>query len=199
MEKLELYHLHKLGSHDKKWHENAIITVNDNFKNTMYERYKNFNTSIPIEDGGRINLHDLIIFLKQNQIADELIRDLIEYSYNISFYASMFKRETALENYRICKHNNLPSRLHSIYLTDELGIDSWIQKLGRDNLELYRVEAEGNIFKTSEFFIPNETLSYEDTYNQSFYYWNPNFKKAPIDSNEYLIQGNIKVLEKIKI
>ena len=25
------------------------------------------------------------------------------------------------------------------------------------------------------------------------------FKKAPIDANEYLVQGNIKVLEKIKI
>ena len=73
MEKLELYHLHKLGSHDKKWHENAIITVNDNFKNTMYERYKNFNTSIPMEDGGSINLHDLIIFLKLQIIYRKII------------------------------------------------------------------------------------------------------------------------------
>ena len=132
-------------------------------------------------------------------MGNEIINDLVDYSYQISFYSSMFKRETALEHYRICKYSNLPSRLHSIYLTDELGIGSWIKKLGIDNLELYRVEAEGNIFKTSEFFIPNETLSYEDTYNQSYHYWNPNFKKAPLDANEYLVQGNIKVLEKIKI
>lgn len=199
MEKLELYHLHKLGSHDKIWHENAIIKVNETFKNTMYERYQNFTTGVPIEDGGRINLYDLILLMQQSNHMIDMVNNIIEYSYHVSFYASQFKRETALENYRLAKNYAYPSRLHSIYLTDEYGIESWRNKLGNDNLELFRVEAEGNIFKTSEFFIPDETLTYEESFNESYYYWNPNFKKVPNDANEYLVQGNIKVLEKIRI
>lgn len=198
MEKMELYHLHKKGNHDKLWHEKSTIKINENFKNAMYQRYQNFSTGIPIEGGGYINLYDLILAMKQNNLTSEIVNNLINYSYHISFYASEFKRETALENYRLHKNYTYPSRLHSIYLTDELGIESWCKKLG-GNLELFRVEVEGNIFKTSEFFIPDETLSYEQAFNESFHYWNPNFKKAPNDANEYLIQGNIKVLEKIRI
>jgi len=200
MEKMELYHLHKVGDHDKFWHEKAVIKVNSNFKNTMYERYQNFSASISVDDGGRINLCDLILLMKQSgrSIPEEMLNDLIDYSYSVSFNASVFKRESALENYRLSKNYSHPSRLHSVYLTDEAGIDSWIGKLGNQKLELFRVEAEGNIFKTSEYFIPDETSTYEETFNKAFNYWNPNFKNVPKDANEYLVQGNIKVLERIK-
>ena len=78
MEKLELYHLHKLGSHDKQWHENAIIKVNENFKNTMYERYQNFTTGVPIEDGGRINLYDRVCQMKINKAMPQIIFNEVE-------------------------------------------------------------------------------------------------------------------------
>lgn len=199
MEKMELYHIHKIGDHDKNWHESALIEVKENFKNTMYKRYQDFTTALPIEGGGSINLYDFILMLQySNQLNEKKIKDIIDYSYRISFNANSFKRETVLENYRKDNTSTKPSRLHSIYMTDEKGIDSWITKLGVENIELFRVEAEGNIFKTNEIFIPDETLSYEKAYDKSYYYWNPNFKKAPIDSNEYLVQGKVKVLEKIK-
>jgi len=199
MEKMELYHIHKIGDHDKFWYENSLILVKENFKNTMYKRYQDFSTALPIEGGGSINLYDFIMMLKyNNQMTPEMIHSIIDYSYRISFNANSFKRETVLENYRKDNAFTKPSRLHSIYLTDEKGIESWITKIGVEDIELFRVEAEGNIFKTNEYFIPDETLSYEKAYEQSYYYWNPNFKKAPIDSNEYLVQGKVKVLEKIR-
>jgi len=198
MEKMELYHIHKIGDHDKFWYENSLILVKENFKNTMYRRYQDFSTAIPVEGGGSINIYDLILMLHNNQIDQETIKTIIDYSYRISFNANSFKRETALENYRKDNVSIKPSRLHSIYLTDEKGIDAWKIKLGVKDIELFRVEAEGNIFKTNEYFIPDETSSYEKAYEQSYYYWNPNFKKAPSDSNEYLVQGKVKVLEKIR-
>ena len=54
MEKMELYHIHKIGDHDKFWYENSLILVKENFKNTMYRRYQDFTTSLPIEGGGNI-------------------------------------------------------------------------------------------------------------------------------------------------
>lgn len=200
MDKMELYHIHKLGKYDRMWHESAVIDIKENFKSVSYDRYQNFTTALPIEGGGSINLYDFIIHLiSTNQLNEEIKDEIIKYSYEISYYASVFKRETALENYRKDKQYKHPSRLHSLYLTDEKGIESWIQKIGADgkDIELFRVEAEGNIFKTSEIFIPDETLPYEDAYQNSYYYWNPNFKKAPEDCNEYLVQGKVKVLERI--
>ena len=166
MDKMELYHIHKIGDHDKFWYENSLILVKENFKNTMYRRYQDFTTALPIEGGGKINLYDLILMLHSNKINSETIQSIIDYSYRISFNANSFKRETALENYRKDNTSTKPSRLHSIYLTDEKGIEAWITKLGVENIELFRVEAEGNIFKTNEYFIPDETLSYEKEYDQ---------------------------------
>lgn len=198
MEKMELYHIHKNNNHDRMWHEKAVIEIRENFKNKMYDRYQNFTTAVDIEEVGKVNLYDLILQIyKIGNIDLKMLEELMDYSYNVSYYASCFKRETAMEAYRKDKGYNYPSRLHSVYLTDEAGVDSWIEKLGKEDLQLFRVMVEGNIFKTNEIFIPNETLPYEIAYNESYHYWNPNFKKAPKDSNEYLVQGKIKVLEKI--
>ena len=49
----------------------------------------------------------------------------------------MFKRETALENYRKNNFNFLPSRLHSIYLTDEKGVSYWIDALDAKDYDLF--------------------------------------------------------------
>lgn len=116
-----------------------------------------------------------------------------------SFRSNEFKRENSLENFRLNKFSNLPSRLHSVYLTDEKGIDTWIEKFGNAKLTLYRVEEEGTIFKTNEQLIPDERLTYQEAYDAFYRYWNPNFKKVPENTNEYLAQGKIKVLEKINI
>lgn len=102
---------------------------------------------------------------------------------------------------KIIEKNNfnfLPSRLHSIYLTDEKGVSYWIDALDAKDYDLCRVEVTGNIFKTNEQLLPDETLSYKDAYENSFNYWHPNFKKVPDNTNEYLVNGKIKILEKIK-
>ena len=127
-----------------------------------------------------------------------LLKEVLEDAYNISFKSNEFKREMALENYRKDKLITKPSRLHCIYLTDEKGIDAWKNKFGNTKLTLYRVEAEGNIFKTNEQLIPDELLTYGETYKKAKDYWNPNFKYTPDNSNEYLVQGKVKILEKIE-
>ena len=199
MEKMELYHIHANNNHDRMWHEKAVINIKETFKNKLYERYNGFTTAIPIEDVGNVNLYDLILQVcHMGKIDEQLTNELIQYAYKVSYYASCFKRETAMENYRKDKGYKYPSRLHSVYLTDEAGIDAWMQKLGKQDLQLFRVLVEGNIFKTNEIFIPDETLPYSVAYSDSYHYWNPNFRIAPKDSNEYLVQGKIKILEKIK-
>ena len=180
MEKQELYHFHKAGS--------------------TYKRFCDFTTASSTFTKDKANLQDVInYYFESGEINGKIAMKIIEEAYRVSFRANEFKRESALENFRVNNNYMYPSRLHSMYLTDEKGILEWSKKFGRSNLELYRVEIEGDIFKTSEFFIPDETLPYDKFYEKSYYYWNPNFKKAPEDSNEYLAQGKVLIKEKINI
>lgn len=199
MEKQELYHFHKEGKHDREWQERKTIVVPDNFKSTTYQRFLDFSNSVEIPNEGFYNYYQIVEdFLREGITDPNAMLNLLIMGHDISFRSNEFKRENALENYRLAKKSDLPSRLHSIYLTDEDGIDAWKNKFGNANLTLYRVEVEGKIFKTNEQLIPDERLSYSGVYDAAYNYWNPNFKKVPKDSNEYLAQGKIKVLEKIK-
>ncbi len=200
MEKQELYHFHKAGCYDHFWKVGNTINVSDDFKSPTYKRFCDFTTASSTFTKDKANLQDVInYYFESGEINGKIAMKIIEEAYKVSFKANEFKRESALENFRVNNNYMYPSRLHSLYLTDEKGILEWSKKFGRSNLELHRVEIEGDIFKTSEFFIPDETLPYDKFYEKSYYYWNPNFKKAPEDSNEYLVQGKVLIKEKINI
>ncbi len=202
MDKYELYHIHKNDGHNKLWEENKIIKVSDNFKSNMAKRYNDFSTCIKLESGMEINFYDYMLGLVGTgeifTLNKNEIMALSDRAYQISYYANFFKRESALEKYRLDKFNSLPSRLHSVYLTDEDGIGYWTEILGGNDYSLFRVEATGNIFKTNEELLPNEVLSYADVYDNSYNYWHPKFNKLSKYKNEYLVQGSVKVLEKIR-
>lgn len=203
---MELYHFHKDGNYDKLWDINKVINVSPSFKSCTYKRVTNFTTSMINFDGPDVNYYQLVNqyiesgCFKQGKLNVDDLAQMFRFllaSHDIALRANEFKRESALENYRLSFYSNLPSRLHCIYLTDEKGIDKWKDKFGDVKLTLYRVEVHGQIFKTNEQLIPNEELSYNGVYEQAYKYWNPNFKNVPDTTNEYLTQGKIKVLEKI--
>lgn len=196
MDHMELYHYHTLGHHDEAWDVGKEIIISPSFKSYMNERFESFTTSI--NTGCNIeNFHDFLNQVDISRLNLEMVRELLLIAHHVSYYGNMFKRESALENYRSKKCNNLPSRLHCMYLTDELGVKAWKDKFPTDKLVLYRLEVEGTIFKTSEQLLPNEELSYIEVYNKSYDYWHPNFRKVRDDSNEYLVQGKVKILERI--
>lgn len=213
METLELYHFHKTGNNDKKWKVNNVIDVPKNFKSSTYKRVMSFNTRV----SENINFHELFFSEDYNpafflqELADkvcndekitmddlEKIRKIFQIALNISANSNELKREFAMEKYRIDNGIMLPSRLHSIYLCDEKGLKYWNNAFGFATTELYRVEATGEIFKTNEQLIPYEQLDYKTCYEASYDYWHPNFKKVSDYTNEYLLQGKIKILEKIR-
>ena len=208
MEKKELYHIHKIEGKDntgKFFKENKEIIVNDKFKNGMLRRYNDFTTLVKLNINNQLidlNIHDYLTGVLYNinrgiNYSKQDLEQILSIAYNASYYGNMFKRETALENYR--KDNNLllPSRLHTIYLTDEKGIEYWIKALGAIEYNLYRVEVTGDIFKTNEQLIPDEKLNYKGVYEKAYDYWHPNFEKVPNYTNEYLVRGKVKILEKI--
>lgn len=208
MQKIELYHIHKKIYMNNNWIENGFINIDSKFNSIMNQRHQNFSQALLI-NGEKYN-YDMYLFQYFNDIKDlktiknedlQELKELLKISLNMSYQANFFKREAALEDCRKDSYSELPSRLHCIYLCDYDGLEYWkdtISNCGREDVEVFKVLVEGKIFKTNEQLLPLETETYGGTYNAAFKYWNPKFKNVPNYTNEYLTQGKIKILSKVK-
>ena len=54
-----------------------------------------------------------------------------------------------------------------------------------------------NPFISNEVLLPSEALSYGDKINASYKYFHPKEKDLNPLTNEYLVQGKVKVLERV--
>jgi len=213
---MELYHLHLKGNHDDKWKENKEIVITDKFVNRLARKVNSFNdcTSLSkldnitkevnailaynnFEPFSKMPLHLILEYLLNPNIDLKTQKILLQEAKRIVFEASIFKREMAMENFRKDNFGNLPSRLHCLYATNEEGIDYWERQLMDGNLDIFRIEVIDEPFKTNEVFIPIESSSYEEMYSNSFRYWKPKFKNVPEECSEYLVQGKVKIMEKV--
>ena len=196
-----MYHYHKLGIYDDKWQVGNELLVDDNFNSFCGSIVDKFTTAVKCENG--IFSLEKIIDEYLDDIGIEnvdlnTITNLLKASSDIITKADMYNRELMLEKYRKENNPKLPSRLHSIWLADKESLNFWKEQLnGGRNLTLYRVSVTGNLFKSSDSFIPDDELTAKEMYEASSTYWNPVFSEEDLCKAEYLFQGKVKVLEKI--
>lgn len=196
-----MYHYHKLGLYDDIWQVGNELVVDDNFNSFCGSIVDKFTTAVKCENG--IFSLEKIIDKYLNDISIEnvdlkTITNLLKASSAIITKADMYNRELMLEKYRKENNPKLPSRLHSIWLADKESLNFWKEQLnGGRNLTLYRVSVTGNLFKSSDSFIPDDELTAKEMYQVSSKYWNPVFSEDDLCKAEYLFQGKVKVLEKI--
>lgn len=219
---MELYHLHLKGIRDDKWKEKKEIIIDKNFTNRLGNKVNNFNDctvnnelrhiineiNTCFRDYGYQTFSKMPLYLvfdhliyimeKENKkITPELQLTIFKELRNMTFQAAIAKRELAMENFRKDNKQELPSRLHCLYATTENGIKYWKNNIVDGELEVFRIDTLSEPFITSETFIPDEDSTYEQMYNGAFRYWNPKLKNMPEDTFEYLVQGKVKILEKV--
>lgn len=203
----ELYHIHLKGNKDFKWQVGNTINIDKTFDSIMNQRQQNFCQLIKLNNTNvQYSIYLAQYFdeiqnktsIKKEEL--EKLKSLLEAGYRLSHNANFFKRESSLEDCRKDNYSSLPSRLHSIYLCDKDEIEYWQDNIIEQNKEseIFKVYATGTIFKTNEQLLPKEETTYGESYNASFKYWNPKFKDVPNYTNEYLVQGKVKILEKLK-
>lgn len=196
-----MYHYHRLGIYDDIWQVGNELLVDNNFNSFCGSIVDKFTTAVKCENG--IFSLEKIIDKYLNDISIEnvdlkTITNLLKASSAIITKADMYNRELMLEKYRKENNTKLPSRLHSIWLADKESLNFWKEQLnGGRNLTLYRVSVTGNLFKSSDSFIPDDELTAKEMYQVSSKYWNPVFSEDDLCKAEYLFQGKVKVLEKI--
>lgn len=197
-----MYHYHKLNHHDSIWTPGNELTVDQNFNSHIGNVLTDFNTSVVMSDNS-LQTFDRVLgyYLKDNNIEDvdkALLKQILSESKRIIGAINVYNREHALEEVRKKFFPSLPSRLHSIWVCEKSQLDFWENNL-KGKLVLYKVKLNGTLFHSSDLFLPDETLTISEMMEDAKRYWTPNFKtKAEKLSSEFLFQGEVKVLEKVK-
>lgn len=214
---MELYHIHVLGKHDNLFKNKEIIINKDTYNNEVYERVYNNSFAVDTRNypntveainyfnclsgfqnlGLNENISLIISGVLNNGTLEEKLQALRDAS-EILHNAAMMKRELSMEEYRRDNEPNKPSRLHSFYACDSVGLSYWVEQLrGNKAADVYVIDSIDEPFKTNEQLMPLENTNFIESYYASKNYFNPKEKDLTGKTNEYLIQGKVKILEKV--
>lgn len=193
-----MYHIHNSNEYDDLWQVNNELMVDNNFLSKCGRAIPEFNTIIYGNNGEVGSLSWALKYYLEQGIENQdpkLIQKLLEEAFMIISNVNRTKCEAALEICRRQQFPMLPSRLHSIWVTDKDGLDFWLQQLsGR---EIFELDLTGELFKSSDIFIPDDNLTLEEAVRQSENYWDPVFTPEAEERKEYLFQGKVLVKKKL--
>lgn len=215
---MELYHIHILDNKTDKFYKagNEIIINKNLFNNKLYDRVMNtrfvaekkdysniFNYINATSDiygtpsiGESANMADLFSVIMSIGTDEEKAKALKDIALFLRNYSYM-KRELSIEEYRKEFESNKPSRLHCLYACNEEGVNYWLDILNSKICDIYRIDTIDEPFRTNEQLLPEETSSFIESYNACKRYFNPREKDFNGISDEYLVQGKVKLLEKV--
>ena len=195
-----MYHYHRLSIHDDSWKSGNILTVDSSFDSHFSSILKKFGTDVITADQSRQSFDRIIKYYIEEMNPDrEMLIKLLTAAREIIRYANIYKREFALEEYRKIHYPHLPSRKHSIWVADKKQIEFWRTQFENSELELFQISLTGTLFKSSDKFIPDDELDIEESMQAAEKYWNPIFTTEEEENKaEFLFQGKVKILEKIK-
>lgn len=194
-----MYHIHKSNKYDDLWKENNEFIVDDNFISECGKAIPNFNTNVYVDNGEIASLSRVLKYYLEQGIENQdskVIQKLLEDAFVIIYNVNRTKCESALEICRQKQFPMLPSRLHSIWVTDKDGLDFWSQQLS-GNKEVFELVLTGELFKSSDIFIPDDQLTLVEAVKQAENYWNPVFIPEAEEKKEYLFQGKVLVKKKL--
>lgn len=186
-----LWHIHR-NFCNELWQVGNELNIDDNFNNYLYQKC--------LEEQENLNLlfhnHDIDNAIRQLEcmlryyIPDEFLRNEFNKLLNNCY---LLRREFALEEGRKIFNASAPSRLHSIFVTDNYNIDYWLQALNVNAYKLYLLRLKGKMFISSDVYFPNNDLNYEEQVEESKNYWCP--KSKSLVRREYVFQGKAKIMK----
>ena len=195
----KMYHFHKSNKYNELWIVGNTLEIDDNFNTIFLDVLNNFNTAVECTNGTRKSFNSIINGYLEEKQEEETYIEMLKDASRIIYNTNIFKREKALEEVRQNKFSHLPSRKHSIWVTDKRGLKFLNNALDSEhnNLILFEVLLTGNLFKSSDYFLPDNELTYEETLKAAENYWNPNYSLVDADKSEYLFQGSLKIAKQL--
>ena len=213
---MKLYHIHRENKYDNLFKEGNTIEFgkNDNFlKESLQDISSSFTQVKTLEDGKNIKKYtkfdEALYYPTFENYSRKNQMQLLEMVREYVMLTSTLNRENILEEVRKNKFPELPSRFKCMYLTDEEGLERWLDVLKRNNarffyekenpIEIFEVEAKGNRFVSSIKLLPSTGTKLQNMYFDAERYWNPTeYELAHSNCKEYLVEGEVKILRKVK-
>ena len=199
-----MYHFRPIGYYDDVWKVGNEFVVDDTFESHIKRITCMNDTLIHV---GEFN-GTLATILERHRdkeykyLSNNEARFLFGQLERIIKNENIMVRELALEDFRKKYCPELPSRFNSIWVTGKQSIKHWeriFQKDPKYSRELLELELTGNLFKSSEDFLPDDGVSYQQSYDEAERYWKPDFTgKYDPKKVEYLFQGQVRVRGKLK-
>ena len=212
----EMYHIHRNGVYDDIWQIGNEFTIDDNFI-SLFNAKRDVPSGVRCKDGSICSLDKFIEKVIKGLDTEEKVLDLKKLSDEeflkkgkYLYYVledsmakirnlSLKNREEALEEVRKEKYSNLPSRYHCIWVCDEESLDFWLTKLRKD-ITIYKLLLNGELFKSSDSFLPEDGENKQKQKEEADKYWNPKFINDDQERTaEYLFRGKVKILNKHNI
>lgn len=196
----EMYHFNNSEKRKDIW---VVGNELDNTKDFINDRYNGglyFSGRAKTNNGMQEFYKIIDCYLELKQTEQTYIGLLEEASRLLKCYSTL-QRELVLEQVRKELYPRLVSRKNAIWLCEKRQLKFWLTQLKKEQgeLDLFKVIVNGEIFISNDALLPDDSASIIQMYEQAKEYWNPDLTKVDESKNEYLFQGKLKVLEKIKL
>lgn len=191
MEKKRLYHIHRMETMDDIWNQNTKVEITKNSMGYFFQKLLE-SEKILIERYGQYDIDYIIARMEElkylNLVEEESFRTFERYLNHFYF----LRREMALEEGRKIYAQTAPSRIHCLFLTDDMDLEYWKSIVGKNEYVTYLLELEGELFVSSDRYFPDSTLLLEQQIEKSKEYWQP---KSLSIRKEYLFQGKARIVK----
>lgn len=199
VENKEMFHFNNSEKRKDIWTVGNQIDITKNYVSDFWNDGLYFSSRVNVASGGISPFSEVInTYLKKEQDNETYIKMLQEASRLLKCYSTL-QRELVLEEVRKRFFPELPSRKNALYLCDHNQLEHWKDELtikGK-NIDLFKVEVTGNLFKSSDILLPDNGESINTMFEQAKKYWKADLTDISDEKSEYLFSGKVKVLEKI--
>ena len=196
VENVELFHFNNNVRRNDIWQVGNEIDNTENYFSDYYNGALHFAANVPTTKNEMCHFSEIIDdYLTKEQDTETYIKMLETASVFLKHYSTV-QREMVLEQVRKELYPYIPSRKNCIWLCDERQLEFWKEKLGNRG-DLFKVSITGELFKTSDIFLPDKEMNIIESYEQAKKYWNPDFSNIDESKTEYLFQGKLKILKKL--
>ena len=197
----ELFHIHSIDSYDDIWQVGNIINIDNDFISNrflfMNERFKllsNYFKTNDVEELIKKIEYLIAEFMFLSDEEQKMHEDTIEVLRDYLKFLHTYKFELGLETARKKIDESLPSRFHSIWLTNDTDLNYWKSKFDYNDI-VFKLSLDGTLFKTSDNFFPSQLLPLKEIIEEAYNYWKPNNQETIV--HEYLFQGKATIIKKL--